>query len=128
MTSLLLDRGADPDHRGYNYWPPIFYIAYNVGYEYGDSEAAAEMIKLLLDADADPDAENQEGSGWTTLHQAAYNDLEEVAQALLDGGADRKAEDSNGANAVPDGPRPGQLHRHPRSSASSAAPSPAPSA
>lgn len=96
MTNLLLERGADLEQRGYNYWPPLFYASYYIGYEYGDSEAAAEMVNLLLDAGADPDAEHQDGSEWTTLHQAAYRDLEEVAEALLDGGADRKAEDSQG--------------------------------
>lgn len=45
-----------------------------------------ELVRLLLDRGADPNRGND--YGWTPLHQAAYSNDCELAQLLLDAGAD----------------------------------------
>jgi ankyrin repeat protein len=46
----------------------------------------ADIVRLVLQAGADPNARQQ--MGWTALHAAAAHDNTEMAQALLDAGAD----------------------------------------
>ncbi|RZQ64538.1 ankyrin repeat domain-containing protein [Amycolatopsis suaedae] len=43
------------------------------------------LVRVLLDRGADPASAN--AHGWTSLHQAAYSDLPELARMLLDAGA-----------------------------------------
>jgi ankyrin repeat protein len=45
-----------------------------------------ETMRLLLDAGADPDA--QQKGGFTPLHEAAHTDDVEMARLLLEHGAD----------------------------------------
>jgi uncharacterized protein len=62
----------------------------------------AEIVRILLEADADPDAA-VEGS-WhaeTALHWAASSDDVEVARALIDGGADIEAPGASIAGGSP---------------------------
>jgi hypothetical protein len=47
-----------------------------------------EMVKLLIEAGADPNATTSPGSPETPLHYAASSDDVDVAVALVDGGAD----------------------------------------
>ena len=60
-----------------------------------------QIAKLLIDAGADPDARTtSQGSQWksgdeTPLHWAASSDDVEVAEALIDGGADIEAPDGS---------------------------------
>ena len=54
---------------------------------------SSEVIAQLIEADVDLDAPQM--GGWTALHAACKNGLEEIARALISGGADplRRADD-----------------------------------
>jgi len=58
----------------------------------------AEIVALLLDAGADPDA-TQHG-GWTPLMSAAANGDDTAVDVLLDHGADPRAQADDGRNAA----------------------------
>jgi ankyrin repeat protein len=58
----------------------------------------AELVKLLLRAGADPDAQQQ--GGFTALHAAAQHKNAEMIQALLDAGADVALRTDDGKTAA----------------------------
>jgi uncharacterized protein len=58
----------------------------------------AEVVKMLLRAGANPDAQQQ--GGFTALHSAAHNNNMEMVQALLDAGADVSIRTSDGKTAA----------------------------
>ncbi|MEW6336906.1 MAG: ankyrin repeat domain-containing protein, partial [Acidobacteriota bacterium] len=60
-----------------------------------DPETALEMVRLLLDRGARPNA--RQHGGWTPLHQAAAHGSSEMARALLDHGADPNAAADDGS-------------------------------
>ena len=59
------------------------------------------VVRLLIEAGADPSAPSDEGPSETPLHWAASSDDVEVAAALIDGGADIEA---RGASIAGGGP------------------------
>ena len=58
----------------------------------------AEAAQLLLEAGADPDA--QQAGGYTALHAAAQHDDEALAETLLRHGADPSVRTDAGADAA----------------------------
>ena len=79
---LLLARGAVVDRNGTGWMTGTSLHA-------GASGSHATVVRVLLDAGADPN--NRQGHGYTPLHSAAANgDLESV-ELLLDAGADPAA-------------------------------------
>jgi ankyrin repeat protein len=84
---FLLDRGADVDApgRGWMTGTPLHSAA---------SSRHADVVALLVDAGADPNA--RQGQGWTPLQAAARNgDLASI-EALLRAGADPAATNDDG--------------------------------
>jgi uncharacterized protein len=59
------------------------------------------MVRLLINAGADPSARSAEGPSETPLHWAASNDDVDVAAALIDGGADIEAPGASIAGGSP---------------------------
>ena len=57
-----------------------------------------DVVKMLLRAGANPDAQQQ--GGFTALHAAAQNNNEEMIQALLDSGADASLRADDGKTAA----------------------------
>jgi ankyrin repeat protein len=57
----------------------------------------AEIVKLVLDAGARPD--HQQQAGYTSLHEAAAHNNLAMTQALLDAGADRDIKSDDGKTA-----------------------------
>lgn len=55
---------------------------------------SAEIVKLLLEAGADPKV--KQGHGWTALHSAAQHGDADMSQTLLRHGADSSAKADNG--------------------------------
>jgi ankyrin repeat protein len=59
------------------------------------------VVRLLIDAGADPSAPSEDGPSETPLHWAASSDDLEVAVALIDGGADIEARGGSIAGGGP---------------------------
>ena len=56
---------------------------------------STEIIKMLLQAGADPNSKQQ--GGWTALHAAAKHGNTAMTQLLLDNGADLNIQNDDGA-------------------------------
>jgi ankyrin repeat protein len=83
MVKALLEKGAEVNIKdGWFGWTPLYMAIRRPS----DKLADPEIIKLLLEYGADPDAES--GSGHTPLKAACYSDCLEAAKLLLDYGAD----------------------------------------
>ena len=85
VVKVLLDRGAKPSvpSRDQGFAPLHSAVATDAG------EATAEIVRLLLEAGADPNTKSNEGG--TPLHSAAYTGDLEIAELLLAYGADPNA-------------------------------------
>jgi ankyrin repeat protein len=93
---LLVDRGADVDEhaRGFNAVAPINSAAAN---DAKPNEVCTEIVRLLLDAGADPQA--AQGGGSTALHSAAFCRNAELARLLVERGLDPDAPTDDGRTA-----------------------------
>ena len=82
---LLVERGADVNEhaRGFDGVAPMNSAAAG-GVK--PNEVCTDIVRLLLDAGADPEA--AQGGGSTALHAAAFTDNAELARLLLDRGLD----------------------------------------
>ncbi|MFN3653551.1 MAG: ankyrin repeat domain-containing protein [Armatimonadota bacterium] len=79
LVRLLLERGANPNHR-----EPWGLAALHILVRWGP--ANVQLVELLLQHGADPNARNDEGE--TPLMWAARRGPNDLVKALLDGGAD----------------------------------------
>jgi ankyrin repeat protein len=93
---LLLDRGADVDEhaRGFNGVAPINSAAAN---DAKPNDVCTEIVRLLLDAGADPEA--AQGGGSTALHSAAFDRNAELARLLVERGLDPDRATDDGRTA-----------------------------
>ena len=96
VARTLLERDANIEAVGPGGRTPLFYAVHVIGAEQREHEEAEEIVKLLLDYGANVEVED---SGGRPLHRAAYYNMEGVAEALLEAGADRKAKNANGQTA-----------------------------
>ena len=96
MVKLLLDRGASIEAvNRHGQTPLLSVVQYHHLQDRATPEDAMAMIELLLDQGANIET-NIESDGWTPLFHATYNDQPEVAELLLERGADSKATNSQG--------------------------------
>jgi ankyrin repeat protein len=85
VTQLLLDRGADVNARRNDHWTPLHCASY-----FG----IVEILRVLLDHGADPEANAEGYIGEKPLHKVSYGKYRSqedglfVVQLLLEGGAD----------------------------------------
>lgn len=81
VVQLLLSRGADPNIRGNDNWSPLGVL---ILYEQKFLGKAAEVLKLMLDAGADPDQPYKDLNKPATLAQRPIHfALERVPMALV---------------------------------------------
>lgn len=59
-----------------------------------------EVLRVLLDAGADPNVGHMSGGEWTPLHYAASNCHPKVAKVLLEGGAEVDKTDGEGSTPL----------------------------
>ena len=78
LVKVLLDEGADPDKTNNNGCTPLHWAV--------NSIANQEVVQLLMAHGAE--LNKADNRGWTPLHVAAYHDVEDILNILLDGGAD----------------------------------------
>lgn len=90
VVKAPLERGAKPSvsSRDQGFAPLHSAVATDAG------AATAEIVRLLLEAGADPNAKSHEGG--TPLHSAAFTGDLEIAELLLAYGADPNATDPKG--------------------------------
>ena len=85
VAQLLLERGADVNTRRNDHWTPLHAASYS---------GNVEIVRLLLDHGADPEANAEGDMGEKPLHQVSYSkyrspeDGVRVAQLLLEHGVD----------------------------------------
>ena len=135
VVQILLNRGANPNKRGFCGRTPLHGAAMQINARKGHEEvvqllldrranpnnsddsggtplgAAAAyghtiLVQLLLAAGADPDKKNNDG--WTPLHFASDNGYKDTVQELLDGGACQKMQTGKGSTSL----LLAQLHGH----------------
>jgi ankyrin repeat protein len=94
VVKELLERGAKPSlpSRDQGFTPLHSAVATDAG------PAEREIVRLLLEAGADPNAKSRQGA--TPLHTAAYTGDLEIAEMLLAYGADPSATDAKSLTAL----------------------------
>jgi uncharacterized protein len=94
VVKVLLERGAKPSvpSRDQGFTPLHSAVATDAG------DAIHEIVRLLLDAGADPNAKSHEGG--TPLHSVAFTGDLAIAKLLLASGADLEATDGKGRTAL----------------------------
>jgi ankyrin repeat protein len=92
-VAFLLNRGADPNHPDSRGKTPLAWV---IGYSEADDGTRIRMLKMLLDAGADPKAVEPDDYRFTALHEAALLGQTEIARILLNRGADVRATDKDG--------------------------------
>ena len=96
MVKLLLDRGASIEAvNDYGLTPLLAVVQFHHQSNESTPEDAVAMIELLLDQGANIEAK-VERDGWTPLFHATNANQPEVAELLLERGADSKATNSQG--------------------------------
>lgn len=90
-AEFLLNSGANPNTSSANAFKvrPIHSAA-----AHRDPDASLELVKLLLEWDADPNV--AQAGGWTPLHQAAAHGREEIAELLVEKGASLTTKSEDG--------------------------------
>lgn len=90
-AEFLLSAGANPNTSSANAFKvrPIHSAA-----AHRDSATSLELVKLLLQRDADPNT--TQAGGWTPLHQAAAHGREEIVKLLVENGASLTAKSEDG--------------------------------
>ncbi len=92
-VAFLLKSGADPNRPDSHGKTPI---AWAMRYSKADDATRIRMLKMLLDAGADPKAVQPDKYRFTPLHEAAFLGETEMAEILLKRGADVRATDKEG--------------------------------
>jgi ankyrin repeat protein len=104
LCQFLLENGADPKHAN----PETGETALHAALCKSDSLAHTQVVRVLLDADAQPNCATRPGvetqgfmrdvrtKGETPLHRAAAFASEDAIQLLLEAGAEKNARDVNG--------------------------------
>lgn len=88
---LLVDRGAEVDARGRGWMT-------GTPLHSASSGSHVEMVGVLVDAGADPNA--RQSGGWTPLHSAAQNGNAALVALLLGHGADPTATNDKGVSVL----------------------------
>lgn len=91
----LLAAGADPNLGATN---PTRVRPIHSAVAHRDGEVSSRLVRLLLEAGAEPNVGQQ--GGWTPLHQAAAHGRESIVSLLLEGGADPGVTNDEGVLAV----------------------------
>ncbi len=92
-VDFLLKRGASPNQPDSTGKTPLAWV---IGYSEADAGTRMRMLKMLLEAGADPKAVQQDEYRFTPLHEAALLGKTEIARVLLNRGADIRATDKEG--------------------------------
>jgi ankyrin repeat protein len=95
VTRLLLDLGANAKLETEEGETALHIVSWG---EYDSEEHGVSVVRLLLECGVDVNAQRKDS--WTSLHCAAFKGRVEVAQVLLDRGANAKLETEKGETAL----------------------------
>ncbi|MEO6215342.1 MAG: ankyrin repeat domain-containing protein [Sphingomonas sp.] len=99
IACTLIDRGADVAARNRRGATPLHYAADgSPGFPRWNPAHQTETIALLIASAADPNAGDK--NGVTPLHRAVRTRCAGAVSALMDGGADARCQNGNGATPV----------------------------
>ena len=106
---LLLERGAEVNRGNRNGFTALFFACFSgptilamarggTNLSIQSSEGQTEMVRLLIDAGADPNAATKDG--FTPLMAACGEGYVRIVELLLEAGADTNAEHKRGSTAA----------------------------